>query len=118
MKIFRGTGTPEAYQPNYQFGYMTNTQQLKPMGDAGAGLRFELRPGSVMRTEIPRLHHALPRANHPPLRAQIGIATVPTVSSGRQAAIRQVIKNDARAMTGRFFRLSYEEVATSAPSGF
>jgi hypothetical protein len=52
MKIFRGTGTQEAYQPNYQFGYMTKTQQLKPMADAGAGLRFELRPGLYMRTEF------------------------------------------------------------------
>jgi hypothetical protein len=52
MKIFRGTGAPEAYQQNFQFGYMTNTQQLKPMGDAGAGLRFELRPKLYMRMEF------------------------------------------------------------------
>jgi hypothetical protein len=52
MKLFRGTGTPEAYQANYQFGYMTNTQQLKPMGDAGAGLRFELKPRLFMRLEF------------------------------------------------------------------
>ncbi|HUB82345.1 MAG TPA: outer membrane beta-barrel protein [Bryobacteraceae bacterium] len=52
MKVFRGTGTPEAYQPNYQFGYLTNTQQLKPMGDAGAGLRFELKPRIYMRLEF------------------------------------------------------------------
>ena len=52
MKIFRGTGAPEAYQPNYQFGYMTNTQQLKPMADAGAGVRFELRPRLFMRMEF------------------------------------------------------------------
>jgi hypothetical protein len=52
VKIYRGTGTPEAYQANYQFGYMTNTQELKPMGDVGVGLRFELRPRVFMRTEI------------------------------------------------------------------
>jgi hypothetical protein len=52
MKVFRGTGTQEAYQPNYQFGYMTKTQQLKPMADVGAGLRFELRPGLFVRTEF------------------------------------------------------------------
>ena len=52
MKIFRGTGTEQAYQPNYQFGYMTKTQQLKPMADFGAGLRFELRPGLFLRTEF------------------------------------------------------------------
>jgi len=52
MKIFRGTGAQEAYQPNYQFGYMTQAQQLKPMADAGAGLRFEIRPHVFMRTEF------------------------------------------------------------------
>src|ERR1039458_6431103 len=31
LKIFRGTGPEAAYQPLYQFGYMTKTQQLKPM---------------------------------------------------------------------------------------
>jgi len=52
LKIFRGTGKEEAYQQNYQFGYMTKTQQLKPMADAGVGLRFELRPHVYLRTEI------------------------------------------------------------------
>src|SRR5208283_5263799 len=52
MKVFRGTGAQQAYQVNEQFGYMTNTRQLKPMGDAGAGLRFELRPGLYMRMEF------------------------------------------------------------------
>jgi len=31
---------------------MTNTQELKPMGDVGVGLRFELRPRVFLRTEI------------------------------------------------------------------
>jgi len=52
MKIFDGTGKEEAYQPNYQFGYLTKTQQLKPMADFGAGLRFELRPRLFLRTEF------------------------------------------------------------------
>jgi hypothetical protein len=52
MKLFDGTGKPEAYQPNYQFGYLTNTQQLKPMADVGAGLRFELRPRLYLRMEF------------------------------------------------------------------
>jgi hypothetical protein len=52
LKIFDGTGAPQAYQPNSQFGYMTQTRQLKPMVDAGAGLRFELRPGLYLRTEF------------------------------------------------------------------
>jgi len=52
LKIYRGTGAQQAYQQNYQFGYMTNTQELKPMGDIGVGLRFELRPRVFIRTEI------------------------------------------------------------------
>jgi hypothetical protein len=52
MKYFRGTGAEQAYQANYQFGYMTKTSQLKPMGDVGAGLRFEIRPRVFMRTEF------------------------------------------------------------------
>jgi hypothetical protein len=52
MKIFRGTGAEAAYQPNYQFGYLTKAQQLKPMGDFGAGLRFELKPHVFMRLEF------------------------------------------------------------------
>jgi hypothetical protein len=52
LKIYRGTGAQQAYQTNYQFGYMTNTQELKPMGDFGVGLRFELSPRVFLRTEI------------------------------------------------------------------
>jgi hypothetical protein len=52
MKLFDGTGAPQAYQPNYQFGYLTQTSQLKPMVDAGAGLRFELRPRLFLRMEF------------------------------------------------------------------
>ena len=53
LKIFRGTGAPEAYQgPSEPFGSMTATQQLKPMADAGAGVRFELRPRLFVRTEF------------------------------------------------------------------
>jgi hypothetical protein len=52
LKIFRGTGEEEAYQANYQFGYMTKTQQLKPMADLGAGLRFTLAHHLFLRTEF------------------------------------------------------------------
>ena len=52
LKIFRGTGQPQAYQPNYQFGYLTKAQELKPVGDVGAGIRFELHPHFYLRTEF------------------------------------------------------------------
>jgi hypothetical protein len=52
MKIFRGTGTEAAYQPLSQFGYMTKTQQLKPMASVGAGVRFTLAKRFYLRTEF------------------------------------------------------------------
>jgi hypothetical protein len=52
LKIFRGTGTEEAYQPLYQVGYMTKTQQLKPMASVGAGIRFTLSNHVFLRTEF------------------------------------------------------------------
>ena len=52
LKVFRGTGKEAAYQPLYQFGYMTKTQQLKPMASVGAGLRFTLSKRVFLRTEF------------------------------------------------------------------
>ena len=52
LKIFRGTGTESAYQPNYQFGYLTKTQQLKPMASVGAGVRYTLKPHMFLRVEF------------------------------------------------------------------
>jgi len=52
MRIFRGTGTEQAYQPLYQFGYLTKTQQLKPMGTASVGVRFTLAHNLYLRTEF------------------------------------------------------------------
>jgi len=52
LKIFRGTGAPAAYQPLNQFGYLTRTQQLKPMASVGAGVRFTLAHRVFLRTEF------------------------------------------------------------------
>jgi len=52
MKVFRGTGKEQAYQPLYQFGYMTKTQQLKPMASVGAGVRFTLSDRLFFRAEF------------------------------------------------------------------
>lgn len=52
LKIFRGTGAPAAYQPLNQFGYLTHTQQLKPMASVGAGVRFTLAHRMFLRTEF------------------------------------------------------------------
>lgn len=52
MKLFRGTGKEAAYQPNYQYGYMTKTQQIKPMASVGGGVKFKLTPHLYLRAEV------------------------------------------------------------------
>jgi len=52
MKIFRGTGKEQAYQPLSQFGYFTKAQTIKPMASVGAGVRFRLAPQVFLRTEF------------------------------------------------------------------
>lgn len=52
LKIFRGTGTEEAYQPLSQYGYFTKTQEVKPMISAGGGVTFRLAPRLVLRAEV------------------------------------------------------------------
>lgn len=52
LKIFRGTGAEQAYQPLSQFGYFTKTQALKPMATFAVGVRYALRPRVYLRTEF------------------------------------------------------------------
>jgi len=52
MKIFRGTGTEEAYQPLSQFGYFTKTRALKPMASVGGGVTFQVSRRIYLRTEF------------------------------------------------------------------
>jgi hypothetical protein len=52
MKLFRGTGAPEAYQPLSQIGYFTKTQAIKPMVSVGGGLTFQLAPRIFLRAEV------------------------------------------------------------------
>jgi hypothetical protein len=52
MKLFRGTGAEEAYQPLSQFGYLTKTQALKPMASVGGGVKFFIARRFFLRTEF------------------------------------------------------------------
>jgi hypothetical protein len=52
MKLFRGTGQEQAYQPLMQYGYFTRTQVVKPMASFGAGIKYALTPRLVLRTEF------------------------------------------------------------------
>jgi hypothetical protein len=52
VKVFRGTGAPQAYQALSQFGYFTQAQAIKPMVSVGAGLTYQLAPRIFLRAEI------------------------------------------------------------------
>jgi len=52
LKIFEGTGSQEAYQPLMQFGYFTQTHQLKPMISVGGGFTYKLSERVYLRTEV------------------------------------------------------------------
>ena len=52
MKIYRGTGTEQAYQPLNQFAFLTKTQKVEPMASFGGGVKFRLSPHVNMRAEF------------------------------------------------------------------
>jgi hypothetical protein len=52
VKLFRGAGAEQAYQPLSQFGYFTHTQQAKPMLSIGGGMTYRLAPHIYLRAEI------------------------------------------------------------------
>jgi hypothetical protein len=52
MKLYRGTGAEEAYQPLSQFAYLTRTEKVEPMADFGAGVQFGLSPHMNLRAEF------------------------------------------------------------------
>lgn len=52
MKLFRGTGAEEAYQPLSQYGYFTKTQAVKPLISAGGGMTVRLTPKLALRAEV------------------------------------------------------------------
>jgi hypothetical protein len=52
VKLFRGNGAEEAYQPLSQFGYFTRTQAIKPMVSVGGGFTYRLSNRIFLRAEI------------------------------------------------------------------
>jgi len=52
MKIYRGTGKEQAYQPLSQFAYLTKTQKVEPMADFGGGVKFALTTHVSLRAEV------------------------------------------------------------------
>jgi len=52
MKVFYGTGAQQAYQANYQYGYMTQTHEVKPMVSVGGGFTYKLSQRVYLRAEV------------------------------------------------------------------
>jgi hypothetical protein len=52
VKIFRGTGKEQAYQPLSNFAYLTKTQDLRPLITAGGGIKYRISEHLVFRAEI------------------------------------------------------------------
>jgi hypothetical protein len=52
IKLFRGTGAEEAYQPLSQFGYFTKTQAIKPVLSVGGGFTYRLSRRVYLRAEL------------------------------------------------------------------
>jgi hypothetical protein len=61
MKLFRGTGVEAAYQPLSQFGYFTKEQVVKPMADAGVGVKIALSRRAYLRMEFRDYITAFPK---------------------------------------------------------
>ena len=52
MRVFRGTGVESAYQPLMQYALLTKTQELKPMGTVGVGVKLALSKKVSFRAQI------------------------------------------------------------------
>jgi hypothetical protein len=52
MRVFRGTGTEAAYQPLMQYALLTKTQEVKPMGSVGVGIKLALSAKVFFRAEV------------------------------------------------------------------
>lgn len=52
MKLYRGTGAEQDYQPLEQFALLTKTQQVEPMISFGGGFKVMLSPHVLLRGEV------------------------------------------------------------------
>jgi len=51
MKLFRGTGSEEAYRPLMQYAYLTQTQQIEPLLSVGGGVKWPVGKRMVLRID-------------------------------------------------------------------
>jgi hypothetical protein len=52
VKLYRGTGKEQAYQPLSNFAYLTRTQDLRPLIAAGGGFKYRVGEHMFFRAEI------------------------------------------------------------------
>jgi hypothetical protein len=52
VRLFRGTGKEEAYQPLSNFAYLTKTQDLRPLITAGGGVKYRMSEHMILRAEF------------------------------------------------------------------
>src|SRR5438034_1181486 len=52
VRLFRGTGKEQAYQPLSNFAYLTRTQDLRPLITAGGGVKYRLGEHLFFRAEV------------------------------------------------------------------
>ncbi|MGB7762899.1 MAG: hypothetical protein WBL61_23900 [Bryobacteraceae bacterium] len=83
MKIFDGTGLQEAYQPLSQFGYFTQTHQVKPMLSVGGGISYKLSDRLYLRTEIRDFISGFPK----------NVITPPEEPPGQQVTYGNLLEN-------------------------
>ena len=52
VKVFRGTGKEQAFQPLSNLAYLTKTQDLRPLVTAGGGLKYKISARVIFRAEV------------------------------------------------------------------
>ena len=52
IKLYRGTGKEQAYQPLSNFAFLTKTQDLRPLLTAGGGIKYRISEHMLFRAEI------------------------------------------------------------------
>ncbi len=52
VRVFRGTGAENAYQPLSDFALLTKTMEYKLMAAGGGGVKYRLTPRLMLRAEV------------------------------------------------------------------
>jgi Outer membrane protein beta-barrel domain len=52
IKLYRGTGKEQAYQPLSNYAFLTRTSDLRPLISAGGGIKYRISEHMIFRAEI------------------------------------------------------------------